>query len=352
MKGYLYNLATDKKSGFIVGLIKAVLFFLSLLYGVAVKMVSSYYLLRPRCLDCKVISVGNITLGGTGKTVLVEYLARYLKREGKKPAILTRGYKRDKEYADYRRWGDEPFMLKAKLGDVPVIVNQDRIKGARQAIDEYRADTVILDDGFQQWRIKKDLEILTIDAGSGFGNLRLLPRGIMREPLGSLRRADIFVLTKVNLGEGRLSSLKELLRQINPAALLVESSYAPLGFYELNNPQRLFTLDSLKERAVALFSGIADPDSFERLVVSLGLKVELVFKFPDHYDYKEKDLNSIAIEAQKNNIDIIITTEKDSVRLSKMPATISKFQIMVLSIRLSIKQEKEFNERLHKLYSL
>ena len=169
MREFLYNLATDKTRGFFAGVLKLFLFVLSLVYGLFIRLLSWFRGLNPERLACKVISVGNITLGGTGKTVLVEYIARYLKCQGNKVAILSRGYKRissrpNTQYpipnpavggsasggTQYLTMGDEPYMLSQKLGGIPIIVDADRIRGIKIAASSYQADTVILDDGFQQ----------------------------------------------------------------------------------------------------------------------------------------------------------------------------------------------------------
>jgi len=357
MKEYLYNLATDKYGGLIPGIIKAFLFILSCIYGLVIKILILFYRLKPRRLNCKVISVGNITSGGTGKTSLVEYIARYLKEQGRKVAILSRGYKRIAysapvlECSSYEAMGDEPYMLSRNLGDIPVIVDADRIRAAKQAIKDYHVDTVILDDGFQQWRIIKDLEIVTVDATDHFGNQRMIPRGILREPLSSLKRADVFVLTKTNINPD-IQDIKDFLNSINPSAVIFESLHQPVVFYKIDNPQGVLDVDTLKKETVALFSGIAEPDSFENLIQSLGIRVGLTFKFSDHYQYKQKDLDRIIKESQEKNINTIITTEKDAVRLYRLPLTmLSSLQFLVLKIELKLKDEQEFHSRLLKLYS-
>jgi len=363
MQEYLYKLATDENRGFIAGIIKAFLFILSFIYGSVVRILILFSRLKPHRLNCKVISVGNITLGGTGKTSLVEYIARYLKQQGHKVAILSRGYKRRiTQYAirntQYATMGDEPYMLSKKLGDIPVIVDANRIRGAKQAIKEYRVDTVILDDGFQQWKIKKDLEITTIDVTDPFGNQHLLPRGILREPLTSLKRSDVFILTKTNLNPD-IQDPKDFLSQINPAALILESIHKPLGFCKIDQPGELLNTEIFKGKTVTLFCGIADPDSFEDLIMSLGIKVGLSFSFPDHYNYSQKDLDKITQASKEKNIDTIVTTEKDAARLyairNTSPAQAGKAQyairILILRIELEIKDEQEFHNRLLQLYS-
>ncbi|MBM3246668.1 MAG: tetraacyldisaccharide 4'-kinase [Candidatus Omnitrophica bacterium] len=356
MREFLYNLATDKHKGIIFVIFKALLFILSLIYTLIVRALVLFYSLRPCRLDCKVISVGNITVGGTGKTVLVEYIARYLQSQGRKVAILSRGYKKRvttsprHHVTNVEAMGDEPYMLYQKLEGIPVIVNPDRIKGAKQAIKEYGADTVILDDGFQQWRIKKDLDIVAIDAGNPFGNRRLLPRGILREPLSSLKRADIFVLTKTNLHPD-IQGIETSLARINPQAQVFAAGHQARGFYEIARPDELLGLDSLAQKTVALFCGIGDPDSFEQLVLGLGIKAGLSFRFCDHYHYAQVDLDKIIQAAKEKNIDTIITTEKDAARLYAMRSTLYALRILVLRIQIEFKNEQTFHHRLLRIYS-
>ena len=360
MRDYLYNLATDRYGGLIASAIKFLLFILSLIYGAIVRILILFYGLKPKRLSCKVISVGNITLGGSGKTSLVEYIANYLKQQGRRVVILTRGYKKNSKLKtqnsklSYEKMGDEPFMLANKLGDIPVIVDVDRIRGAKKAMEDYQVDTVLLDDGFQQWRIRKDLEIVTIDSTDPFGNQHLLPRGILREPLSSLKRADTLVLTKTNLNPDTVD-LKDVLSRINPSALIIESIHQPMGFYKINQPDELLNVGILKGKTVTLVSGIGDPDSFENLIISLGINIGLAFRFPDHHHYSEKDLKKIVEASKKKNIDAIVTTEKDTVRLTSYlrPLTCNLQPFLVLRIGLKIiKNENEFHSRLLRLYSL
>ncbi len=357
MLNFLYDLATDKKRGFIASLIKFLLYVLSLIYGIGVRGLIFLSGLKRHRLNCKVISVGNITLGGTGKTSLVEFIARYLKKEGKRIAILTRGYKRNSKLKtqnskpSYETMGDEPYMLFKNLKDVPVIVNKDRIKASKQAIEDYNADTVILDDGFQQWKILKDLEIVTIDATDPFGNQHLLPRGILRQPLSSLKKADILVLTKTNLNPD-IQDIKNFLTQINPSGLVVEATHKPIGFYRIEDSTRtMLDIDILKGNKVSLLSGIADPDSFENLIISLGINIANFFRFPDHHHYGREDMDRVIQKSKQKGTDIIITTEKDAVRLlNTLHITHYTLHIYVLRIKLEIVQDEIFTQRIHSLY--
>jgi len=355
MLNLLYNLATDKYQGFIFWPVKLFLLLLSFIYGLLARVLILLYGLKPQRLNCKVISVGNITLGGTGKTPLVEFIAQYLKREGHKVAILTRGYKRKTiDYRlstiDYKTMGDEPYMLSKKLEGIPIIVDADRARGAEKAIKDYNADTIILDDGFQQWGIIKDLEIVTIDAANPFGNFHLLPRGILRQPLSTLKKVDLFVLTKTNLGL-KQDKPNNFLSAINPKAQIFESGHKPVSFYGLKNPDELLSINALGNKLVTLVSGIGDPNSFEKLIFNLNIHIGLSFIFPDHHDYTQRDLDKIIAVSKEKGIDTIITTEKDAVRLCDKRDAISEMHILVLRIELEFKDEERFIHRLREFYA-
>lgn len=345
MLGCLYNLATDKYRGFFPAVLKSLLFILSLIYGAVVRILIFFSRLFSRKLTVNVISVGNITLGGTGKTALVEYICRFLKTQGKRIVVLTRGYARKPEDL-----GDEPYMLSKKLCDVPVIVDADRARGAKRAVASLGADTVILDDGFQQWKIKKDLEIVAIDATNPFGNRNMIPRGVLREPLSSLKRADVFVLTKVNLSKDA-EAISAFLAGLNPRALIAESIHKPQGFYNLFDPNESSDICSLEGKTVTLFSGIGDPASFENLIKILGLKIGLSFRYLDHYDYKEEDFKRIIRDSRDKGIDTIVTTEKDAARIRDKLFPKIDIRFLVLRVALVItKGQEKFRDRLLKLY--
>ena len=348
MKRLLYNLATDRYQGVLAFVLKIPLLLLSFAYGALIRGLIFFYSFRLRKLSCKVISIGNITVGGTGKTSLVEFVARLLRGKGHKVAILSRGYKKLEA-----SMGDEPFMLLKNLGDIPVIVDKDRVRGAQRALEEYGADTVILDDGMQQWRIKKDLEVVTVSAAQWFGNRHMLPRGILREPLSSLKRADIFVLTKTNLANN-INDVKSSLNKFNPGALVSESVHEAAGLYDINEPGKLLSLSQLKGKSAVLFSGIGDPYSFTKLISGSGIKVGLDLRFADHHNYSVEDLSGIIGRCIEKKSEVIITTEKDASRLSDEKLAIFKgHRLLVLRIELKIiKNEEKFISRLLGLYSL
>jgi len=355
MLSYIYNLATDRYRGPVAAVIKSFLYLFSLVYGLVARGLIFIHHLKPHRLNCKVISVGNITLGGTGKTSLVEFIARYLREKGHKVAVLTRGYKRklttyDLQLTTCAAMGDEPYMLKMNLKEVPVVVDADRIRAAKLAMRDYSADTVILDDGLQQWKIKKDLEIITIDSTNPFGNGCLIPRGILRQPLCYLKQADIFVLTKTNINPD-VQDIKDFLASINPGSLIIESIHCPVGFYKIGEPYELFNKNIFQGKAVTLFSGIGDPDSFENLIKSLDIEVGLTFRFRDHHNYTQQDLENIFKRSRDKNINIVITTEKDTARLRSLQLTAYSLQLLYLRIELKItKDEQAFYNRLLRVY--
>jgi tetraacyldisaccharide 4'-kinase len=362
MEPYLYQLATDTKRGLLAAIIKLGLWVLSLIYGLVIRVLSFIFQLQAESLNCKVISVGNLTLGGSGKTTLVEYVAGFLRQQGRRVAILSRGYKskafscqlsavsyRDRESS--LAMGDEPDMLQRHLPDVPVVVNPDRIRAAREAIANFGSRVVVLDDGLQQWRIKKDLEIVAIDAARGFGNAQLLPRGILREPLAALKRADIFVLTKIDYAPD-IAVLKDFLETLNPSALVVESRHRPLAFHALAQEESSLKLGALEGKTVTLFCGIGDPDSFVSLVRSLGIAIGLSFIFPDHHDYTQQDLKRMISASQAKGVQLLLTTEKDASRLRQLPVTSYQLPVLVLRIALEVtNNEAEFHQRLLGVYN-
>lgn len=346
-KEYIYNLVTRKIKGPLAAVLRGFLFILSLVYGLAVIILAAFYRIRPVRFNCRVISVGNITLGGTGKTTFVEYLSGKLTKAGNKIVVLSRGYKRDSRRQGAQGVGDEPAMLQKKLPQAHIIVDKDRVKAAQKAIRDYAVDALILDDGLQQWRIFKDLEIVTIDAQDPFGNGLLLPAGFLREPLSALKRADIFVLTQVDFTRD-IDSLTAKLKRINPRALILESVHKPVGFSSVCKPDEFLSLDALRGKRAAIFSGIGNPRGFENCVTSLGINVGMSFRFADHHDYTQADINGIIKAAQEKNLDAIITTRKDAVKIRQLET--GDWGILALDIELNItKNEAELNRRLLKL---
>lgn len=349
MCDYLYSVITEKHKGLIASIIKFFLFCLSLIYLELLSVMHFCYRLKIfkiHKLPCKVISVGNITLGGTGKTPLTEFIVKYLLKQNYKVAVLTRGYKREappKSMAGMPRslaeMGDEPYLLKQKL-NTPVIVDANRKRGAEFAKKEFNIDTVVLDDGFQQFSICKDLNILTIDSLNPFGNYMVIPRGVLREPLVALGRADIIILTKSNLVKKEdVESIIKFIFKFNRRALILEAEYG-------------LTFPDIKENKVSVLTSIAAPDSFKKMLLVSGFDIALEMDFPDHYCFEDKDIDKIIGNCAAKRSKVIFTTEKDWVRLERFKPKLdnSGIKIFVLPLVMKIKNEERLFSRLRSIY--
>lgn len=314
-------------------------------------------ILKSRSLGCLVVVVGNLTVGGTGKTPVVEKFARNLVSRGRKVAILSRGYKSKPEplYRRFFRWithaevvppkvvsdgknvlldsevaGDEPFMLAKNLPGVVVLVDKDRVKAGRYAIEKFGVDTLILDDGFQYLKLKGRLNLLLVDKTNPFGNGHLLPRGNLREPIKHLKRASYVFLTK---SDGSINSeLEATIRKFHPNVEIIECSHKPQYLKSFTNSEDLISVDGLQGKRVAAFSGIAVPESFEQFLLNLGAKLVEKEQFLDHHRFTQEELDLFFSRAQAAGAELIVTTEKDAVRL---PSTL-KSPIPLYYLRLEI----------------
>lgn len=300
-------------------------------------------LYRAHHLGCPVISVGNITVGGTGKTPVVEMIARELTAGGRKVAILSRGYKSvpkpligrvlDKIFRkkaiftprivsdgkslllDSRTAGDEPFMLANNLRDVVVLVDRDRVKSGLYAIEHFGRDAIILDDGLQYLRLNRQLEVVLVDRQAPFGNDYMLPRGTLREPPASLRRATHIFLTKCS-GEDN-SALLEELRKFNRTADIIECTHRTRHLKNLLTGE-IKPLEFLSGLTVGSICGIAAPESFENALRAHGAELSLTKTYTDHHRYTTREIELFIRRCAKRNIPAIITTEKDAVRIPRI----------------------------------
>lgn len=283
-------------------------------------------LARVTRLPARVIAIGNLTTGGTGKTSAAALLAKAALGRGKRLAILSRGYGRresdtmarvvsggEGESADPTAAGDEPSLLATKVPGAAVLVGADRRQTGRHAIETMAADLLILDDGFQYWRLAKDKEIVLIDALAPFGTGLLLPAGILREPLSHLRRADQIWLTHSDLvGDGRVVAIREHLQKVF-AGPIIETVHRPVSLRSLDGLEAR-DINGLEGALVAALSGIGNPLAFEKTLEKLGARV-LPLRFPDHHRYSMRDCLAIQRFAQRRDA-TIVTTEKDAVRLA------------------------------------
>jgi tetraacyldisaccharide 4'-kinase len=294
---------------------------------------------KPGTLPAKVISVGNITLGGTGKTPLVISIALEMKKRHRKPCVLTRGYKgrvKDtrlstqdmKTFSDAMLVGDEAALMACRLGDIPIVKDKNRFLGGIFALGQLgpnAVDVFILDDGFQHWALTRDIDILLIDATNPFGNGRLFPEGTLREPLESLGRADVIVISKSDMvREDVITVIEKKIKQYNSEAPVYTAHFDPASLVDVSGT--LHNLDNLKNRKAYVFSALANPYYFESMLKSQGIDIVKSRKFRDHHYYTQRDVNTIEKEAGEVNI---ITTEKDMVKLRKLTVQMNMYSLRV-----------------------
>lgn len=329
---------------------------------------------RQHHLGTQVVSVGNVTVGGTGKTPVVELLARSLRDQGRMVAILSRGYK-SKKLEESQKWkdskgrripeermpkvvsngrdlmldsrfaGDEPFMLAKNLLGVSVVVDKNRVKGGRFAIEELNADTLLLDDGMQYLDLAHGLDIVLIDSGAPFGTEALLPRGTLREPPKNLRRASYILITKCNGGSNE--KLIQRIRRHNRTAEIIECTHGPIHLENVFTRERQ-ALDFLKDKWVGAISAIAVPEAFEGSLEKLGARVEIKRRFADHYRFSRKEVEKFMHRCVERDMQLIVTTEKDAVRFPK-PSSID-VPIYFLRIEVEILKGQEiWDDLIHRI---
>lgn len=333
--------------------LKIVLFVLSVFYRLSVKI--KHLFTKSKDLGIKVISIGNITLGGTGKTPTVITLAKWLKDKGKKVVVLSRGYGRqarglvvvsngEKNLVTLEEAGDEPYLLAEKLKGVPVIVGKDRYKSGIFVKEKFNSEIVILDDGFQYWHLKRDLDIVCLDSLTFLEKEPIFPLGILREPISVLKRANLLLLTNVNLiTSEELGIWHQYLGRICPEVPIIESISQPVGLHLLSDDSSILEVSFLNGKEVVLLSSLGNPYAFEKTVEKLGAKVVKQYNYSDHHWYEQKDLFNPAKAGQG----LIITTEKDEIKLKKFvsPELTSMLkQIYVLEIELQIVRGKDIWE--------
>jgi tetraacyldisaccharide 4'-kinase len=297
--------------------------------------------------------VGNITVGGTGKTPLVMALVKSLTQHGIPVAVLTRGYRSrgsgslvsDGKHVllSPEESGDEPALMARTLKGIPVFIGKDRFRNGQDALQRFAVQGFVLDDGFQHVELYRDLDILLIDASLGFGDHHLLPRGILREPLNHLRRAHLFILTKVESPE-TCQPMEALLRQIHPNPSIFHSHYEPVGL--VGAQKEWSDVQALKGKKVLALSAIAHPASFVSLLRSSGAEVVTEEVYPDHHNYTSEDIISIAQKAKE--AEWIVTTEKDMVKLENFD--LSQMPIRALRVEFRIWEEEEFFGKVMELF--
>ncbi len=361
---FLLEVILEERPGTRASLVRGILYSFSKVFQVAIRVRRFLYnvrILRDSTLGVQVIAIGNLTVGGTGKTPVVEKFARELRDQGRKVAILSRGYR--SKPRPFHEWllnkillrddttpprvvsdgrsllldsemaGDEPYMLASNLKDVVVLVDKDRVKSGRYAIEKFGCDTLLLDDGFQYWKLKgRRLDIVLIDRQQPFGNERLLPRGTLREPPAHLARASYIFITK---SDGKTEELRRRISQFNETAGLIECIHHPLYLEDVFTGERI-PLDRVKGRKIASFSGIAQPESFEQSLVQLGGELVYSKRFADHHRFTQQEVLNAINRSKKRQAETIITTQKDAVRFPKidrrdLPIYFMRVEIKILS---------------------
>ena len=260
--------------------------------------------------DVPVVSIGNLTLGGTGKTPCVEYVAGFYRERDRRVAILSRGY------GSERGRNDEALVLEENLLDVPHLQGPDRAALAAAAVTELESEVLVLDDGFQHRRLARNLDLVLIDATNPWGHGYLFPRGLLREPKSSLRRADVIVLTRCDqVDENERGRVREAAARHAPGRRMVETMHRPREL--VGNERRTAALDRLKDRPIAAFCGIGNPPAFRRTLADLGAKVADFRTYPDHHSYSRNDVEDLRDWARRQATDcMVLTTQKDLVKLS------------------------------------
>jgi tetraacyldisaccharide 4'-kinase len=341
-----------------------VLFGSSKLYQVGVEIhrwLINVRIFRDKTLGVQVIAIGNLTFGGTGKTPVVEKFARELQNAGRKVAILSRGYRSKPSplhrkimdkillredhtpprvvsdgkslLLDSEMAGDEPYMLASNLKDVIVLVDKDRVKSGRYAIEKFGCDTLLLDDGFQYWKLRgRRHDVVLIDRQQPFGNEHLLPRGTLREPPSHLARAHTIFITK---SDGKTAQLRERIAGLNSTAAIIECVHHPLYLEDVFSGERK-DLGFLAGKKTASLSGIAQPESFEQSLVRLGSELVYSKRFADHHRFTQQEILNVINRAKKRQADTIITTQKDAVRFPKidrrdLPIYFMRVEIQIIS---------------------
>jgi len=368
---FVLEVILEERGGKRAAIVRFVLLAASKIFAGLVKIRRFLYnvrLLRDSTLGVQVIAIGNLTVGGTGKTPVVEKFARELQNQGRTVAILSRGYRskppplagrllnklllRDDTtpprvvsdgkslLLDSETAGDEPYMLASNLKDVVVLVDKDRVKSGRYAIEKFGCDTLLLDDGFQYWKLAgRRRDIVLVDCQQPFGNEHLLPRGTLREPPSHLSRANTIFITKSN---GETAPLRARIGKHNPTAGIIECIHHPLYFEDVFTGERA-GLDLIKGRKVASLSGIAQPESFEKSLVEQGAELVYSKRFADHHRFTQQEVLNAVNRSKKRQATAIITTQKDAVRFPKIDRRDLPIYFMRVEIKI-LSGAKDFND--------
>jgi tetraacyldisaccharide 4'-kinase len=377
---YVTDVILHGRRGIFASFWRSVFWFLSKIYAVVMRLRLYLYrkrFIRPAHIGIPVISIGNLTVGGTGKTPVVELLARTLKERGRRVAILSRGYK-SKAPAKRPFWkrlmskmglaakpprppvrivadeeqvllssevaGDEPCMLARNLPGVPVLVDKNRVRAGKEAIKRFNPDVLLLDDGMQYLKLKHRLDVVLVDSTKPLTADYLLPRGTLREPPHHLKRASYIFLTKCD-GSDKTALIQEL-RRYNRTAEIVECRHHCMHFQDMHSGE-VVPIAAVKGKRVGALSGIAVPESFESGLTKLGAKIQAILRFTDHHRFTAEEVKPFIERCVRKDLDYIITTEKDMVRFPTMPEP--EIPILYMRVEIEILRGQEVFDKMIQL---
>ncbi len=352
IKEFYLSILSSQQKGLVATLIKSTLSTLTYPYSVVLKTRNVLYkngFIKSTKLPVKVFSIGNITTGGTGKTPLVEIMAKTLHQSGRKVAILSRGYgSNNLSQKNNDIVNDECLVLRENLQDVQIFAGKDRVKNGEKVIRNYGIDCIILDDGFQHFKLRRDLDVVVIDSLNPFGGEYLVPRGSLREPLKNLRRADIFIISHCDQSsENAIKSICMRLKQLNADAPVCESIHRPVHVEDLTGSS-ILELEWLKGKRIYGLSAIGNPESFAFTLKELGADLIKHRIYYDHHVYTMEEIDGVVSEANSLGADAIVVTQKDIVKIKKM--NIKGANILSLKIELEITKGIElYNEAIDRV---
>lgn len=341
-KAYVLALATDQRHDPAAFLLKGVLYIFSWLYrGVTAVRILCYEtgLLKSVRLPKPVVSVGNIMSGGTGKTPLTVYCARYFLKRGLKPAILLRGYMENPGASE----SDEAEVLRELLPGVPIGVGADRVASAEKCLAAGDVDVFILDDGFQHLRVQRDLDIVVIDTVNPFGNGHVLPRGLLREPVARLKRADIIVASRADAGHGNMSAIEKKIAALSWDVVIAQTVHQVSSIVDVMSGKDC----ALTGTAVGVVCSIGNPEGFRFTVESQGARIVWRHEYPDHYVYAPEDIETILAECRRYRVTTVVTTQKDVVKMQPLWPADAGVALICVYVNLEFtKHEQEFCQRM------
>jgi tetraacyldisaccharide 4'-kinase len=308
----LRDLLSGRKRGGPAALARGLLSACSFGYGLGVWLRNRAYdaqWVRIERASIPVVSLGNLTTGGTGKTPLAAFVARWFRERGVRVCFVSRGYGADAGQAN-----DEALVLRQLCPDVPHLQNPDRAAAVRRAADELKSQLVILDDGFQHRRLARDLDIVLIDATSPWGFGRLLPRGLLREPVSAIRRSALAVITRVDqVSRPQVDAIRGEITRFHPQCAIAEVLFRPERL--VNSSGSSGSLEILRNRPVAAFCGIGNPESFRKGLEQSGLHLAAFRSYSDHHPYSRSEIDDLALWADSSCADAVVTTQKDIVKI-------------------------------------